>query len=1520
MSHRSVLCFFASFLLVLISSTDFPVEGAKNKKKYPKQEQVQENGQNVLASEATVVDSHQNSNSAGIRLVATSGVDFSEIQKLLEANSESEAFNKTQQLLASDTSFQTRLIVADLFTSQALKLKEEGAVSSSPEINQKVMKLFLQAREIDPESIDRWRYILDQLISTQASESTILSEADNFLLKNGEKFRNSPPENWKGIFEKLESLSSKYQMDLQDLQILEILASYSSTNELIRSKAQLFRQKFLTKEQEYVNQIKFRIDHGELDEAEKLLLRLKQLDPNAPTQKYEERLKQSRQIQKLLFNAFNSFNSGNFEQSISISREVLKIDPENSSAKEYIKRAEEKKGLTSGAVKSEVDQLTKFKRELNTQLLHAEKTEDLSEIRKILKELETEGLATVEQQQQLKEVENEIFKSRIKTEERWAEAQKEFKENDWKTLLSILNHNPQFGESPDRIAIQWEMKLMCNSFLHLKEEQELLESANKLQELCPKSFWVHFLRLKIAMDKGDYKEAAKLYPLAAEIDSSNPALVNYRRIIWLQENGWKFIPFLALLFFYLLGKYIPFLFDWYENLIWALLAWMSPRFPRVSLQLLEKKFGSVKEGENRIKLFELLVVSAFRSGQTVKAQRYSEVLQELSPANPIGIKENGYYLLSTPNPDLSKLPALIEFLLLEPTNKKALEKIGKLIIQNKFFSPEALKLLKLYIASFPEDKECLLYFGEMYRSTNPAKVGREGLELMEKAFRINKDESLGTAIFSVQLGCGLIDRATDFVIENIKDGKLFPAIPLLDTLESEIDSEVSQIKISLEEMDHAKILESLSNVADFRYLNRTQFNDLLESIEPLIREDDSTIRYKAQKIRDHIREVINKSDGFREKIVELTKQPHHQALDQNRNPEKSVSTPSAKENVSEDSADSSTVKKSGTALEKEGPPPSTQGMIFTDEVSESSYDLEPVPNVFTNDAYQKQEESPAITQEEIIESNKNATSTPSEILSQSQAIPEISAVPATPAISATPPARSTQVVSTIPAASTLSENSSDSEELPEDLPPFPFFTTPPKSENTLFSDLDSFENQPVIDPAIERKFEYYEKMKEESPIFSDLSQPSQTKKESMGKVMEQKMNSDFTQELAKTALKIDHLDKEKNASPLKSIENKDGLVLIDLSEITPGSNEGKNGAKKESAKISDQPKGENISILDYLPLPEINTKKPSEAQPPANSAEAKERNRIESRLAEISLKEMKDDTESLNEVNNLTVEPDKFTETPIDLDITPDDSVPALTPANATPTDSIVAPFSISGLLPDVLEKAANEKKSHREKLSTTNAPLESEISSLGASPNCALIDELVSRSTGEDIPAWVNYLNSSISLTTLQYLIRKIGMIKSPKLTPHLLEFVSHPVQRVKANLIEGLEENHDPSIIPVLTGFLNDSDNRIRANAIKALKSFGFNSILDEIKKMVNDSRPNMRDSAIFILKDIQTQESSSMLEKLLYDSDPFIRKNAIKAMANQGLQGNIPILKQYLHVTNSTEEKELLEKAIDFLTKKK
>ncbi|MFZ2958764.1 MAG: HEAT repeat domain-containing protein [Candidatus Ozemobacteraceae bacterium] len=271
---------------------------------------------------------------------------------------------------------------------------------------------------------------------------------------------------------------------------------------------------------------------------------------------------------------------------------------------------------------------------------------------------------------------------------------------------------------------------------------------------------------------------------------------------------------------------------------------------------------------------------------------------------------------------------------------------------------------------------------------------------------------------------------------------------------------------------------------------------------------------------------------------------------------------------------------------------------------------------------------------------------------------------------------------------------------------------------------------------------------------------------------------------------------------------------------------------------------------------------------------------------------------------------DTMIQEPISISSEETSSAPAETPSNIfgepTPPETV----------PDVaLISPQPEESREAQVVKETQEPLPVGIMlmSLSESASADEIFALAKRSKPTDVPAWDRYLKRNPPDLTLGLVLKSIGIIHTLELTPILLKFLDHSNPRVRANVIESLEENGDISVIPRLIPLMKDPENRIRANAIKALHSMKVGQADSALSLMAADAQVRMRDSAIFVLKSIKLPWTAILLQKLLNDPESFIRIRSIEALAEQNLPGNYDLLRRHSEKPIPLEEQEAVMEAL-------
>lgn len=121
----------------------------------------------------------------------------------------------------------------------------------------------------------------------------------------------------------------------------------------------------------------------------------------------------------------------------------------------------------------------------------------------------------------------------------------------------------------------------------------------------------------------------------------------------------------------------------------------------------------------------------------------------------------------------------------------------------------------------------------------------------------------------------------------------------------------------------------------------------------------------------------------------------------------------------------------------------------------------------------------------------------------------------------------------------------------------------------------------------------------------------------------------------------------------------------------------------------------------------------------------------------------------------------------------------------------------------------------------------------------------------------------------------------QTPTGLPELLvdKALNDPDSRVRANVIEVIDQRKDPQYLPMLSRMAQSRHNRERANAIKALLGMRMGSANQHLIAMLKDSQPEHRISALWALKQVGLWQMLREIANLAKsDSDTRVRRYAL------------------------------------------
>ena len=126
---------------------------------------------------------------------------------------------------------------------------------------------------------------------------------------------------------------------------------------------------------------------------------------------------------------------------------------------------------------------------------------------------------------------------------------------------------------------------------------------------------------------------------------------------------------------------------------------------------------------------------------------------------------------------------------------------------------------------------------------------------------------------------------------------------------------------------------------------------------------------------------------------------------------------------------------------------------------------------------------------------------------------------------------------------------------------------------------------------------------------------------------------------------------------------------------------------------------------------------------------------------------------------------------------------------------------------------------------------------------------------------------------------------------------FLEDEDTRVRANMIESLDNVDDPEILKHLTRLTRSPNGRERANAIKKLWEQGYRDFEISLVQMIGEPDEWTRSSAAWVLGEIDAPHLEDMLLEALRDSSPVVRENAIRALGKAGPVEQIRKMTEFL-----------------------
>ncbi len=445
-------------------------------------------------------------------------------------------------------------------------------------------------------------------------------------------------QDWRTILEKLDNELVRDEQVLYRLQIATIFAGLEPGSKVMQQKLADARLVADAKAVKIIRFAEVEMALGNLAAARDCLDQVRNFDPAySGLEEMYRQLAKAERIDEILVQANDALVSKNFDEAKRRADEVFSLDPNNFFARRIVEQVEESRQRPTGAAMTEADRVQLKIRRLEADLRFAEKEEDLLQISICLREilmLKSDPAFALK----LAEVEEEIAFSRLKSEERLAEAEILFRKGEYARLRLFLNRNPGLMNSLEKMLQIWEMRLMANFATGFLEPARLRESALEINRRAGRSFYASYVLMRLDMADNKFADAQAHYKIAAELKPGDASLRWPGMLLWAHGDGRPAAVIVLIILFLLLIKMVVPFFTWFESTYWWRISLLSNVFPSLAIGSLESCFGAVKERGERITLFTLLMQSCYRVGKYEKALLYAENLLELVPGSAAALE------------------------------------------------------------------------------------------------------------------------------------------------------------------------------------------------------------------------------------------------------------------------------------------------------------------------------------------------------------------------------------------------------------------------------------------------------------------------------------------------------------------------------------------------------------------------------------------------------------------------------------------------------------------------------------------------------------------------------------------------------------------------------------------------------------------------------------------------------------------------------------------------------------------
>lgn len=194
-----------------------------------------------------------------------------------------------------------------------------------------------------------------------------------------------------------------------------------------------------------------------------------------------------------------------------------------------------------------------------------------------------------------------------------------------------------------------------------------------------------------------------------------------------------------------------------------------------------------------------------------------------------------------------------------------------------------------------------------------------------------------------------------------------------------------------------------------------------------------------------------------------------------------------------------------------------------------------------------------------------------------------------------------------------------------------------------------------------------------------------------------------------------------------------------------------------------------------------------------------------------------------------------------------------------------------------------------------------------------ALKEALRNRQDTRIIAILTAHLNQEDNAAVLSNLIKVLACAAGDQAFPHLIQFLVHEDDRVRANTVEALEMTGSDNIPVYLLATLNDPHPRVRLNSLKALQKYDMVDPLPLLNRMLESESSGERSGAAWVIAHIDNpQAAQRLLEAYRSERDPEVRLRMIASLEANPTPDILMVFGEALSSAEETE-KAALRKAL-------